>query len=76
MHAGDVSQTIEDHEMELRLTDLKNLSVGEHPFRDGTITVRPRHVEMFREDQNIVFHVISETISGRVCYAIGTAKVS
>jgi hypothetical protein len=61
--------------MELRLTDLKNLSAGEHQFRDGTITLRPQHVEMFKEDPNTVFNVIrSQPIAGKVRYVIGTAK--
>lgn len=61
--------------MELRLADLRNLSVGEHPFRDGTITLRPQHIEMLREDPSTVFNVIrSQPIAGEARYVIGTAK--
>ncbi|MET4208624.1 hypothetical protein ABIB95_003441 [Bradyrhizobium sp. LA2.1] len=61
--------------MELRLTDLKCLTAGKHPFRDGTITLRSQHIEMLKEDPNTIFNVIrSQPIAGKIRYVIGTAK--
>ena len=63
--------------MKISWTDLEFVDTpGEFPFLDGTITIRQRYIDIWKERPDAVFTIVSaEPISGPKEYALGAYEL-
>lgn len=61
--------------MLISLRELGIDTAGDHPYRDGILQVREKHLKITREHPDVRFNVIGPTrIRGKAIYIIGTCS--
>lgn len=59
--------------MKIRLSDIEGLLPGDHSYLDGVLTLKSKHIDIFRDHPNATFEVIRvEPNSGPKKYILGT----
>lgn len=59
--------------MAIKLKDLGITSAGDHPYKDGVLQVRQKHLLIIEDEPEAAFNVIGPTkYNGQTIYTLGT----